>query len=1467
MLSMNTIYLWKGSAKLNVIGFESGNLCKFPTKIGCLGETLVLLDSNYTIWFGTLSLDSSIHFMDSGIKAVDFVCSNNTLYYLSDGGRVFKGHSENLDKWTEVVLFEEGKSCAHGHTTSSQHIFVKSVAAGNMGVLFLSDTGHLWVCGEHPQLDIHKDDEPTKVSFFEGRHITCINSGKDFNVVLTHKRESGVCPTYHEDQKSDDGNAFSAACPQCLSENIISPLSPQTCFDSCPLGLPLTNNTPSPSTPTSKNNTLNSEDRNNDIDNTSSSTEEDSCSLIRDDHSLSEAKEDEDSISVIVEKGDGMGLLHINTESARQFLTRQLSWMSSGGEELLAEVSVPTKIIKQNVSTVASFVYEGVKTVGDKVVTLSRHMSGGSDNNSDSFDDFATDDFNLSHASNTSSVKCEWSCSGGCSEVSDRGTVERLAQILARGARLVKTEVWTWGGVQHGQLGTGDMVKRHRPVVVNQLMWSGVDRVVCGDHHCLAITLAGVCHSWGANEVGQVDSSLQGQDQSSPRSWGRVVDVAAGARHSVLIASDHRLHWIGKYKEEMPEIELPPGQIPLHVLCSGEYSCIIAGSLDSDVASTTDLASEQAFLDEMLTVQLSVLKPLGRRSNLDEVLSNLASRYTDLLHLTAVSVNTMTQGVSSFKLLQEHIDEFLQVYELYLAAVCDMIAMSGFSQMARVLDIPAKLTLIFSDRLPSRKTSPEAILHCAFTHPLNRVSVYKMMLSRGQSSVPAEATKWEEFCERQDTLRKQADSTRLFWESCGRLVDTLRTPGRRLVRESRSHPVNVPNVSRWSSSPWLILLSDTLVHVSGGSHTLHQLDTVWVEALSDTDTVQNSFLITTPEETLTLVAPSANDKVEWLHAIQNTIKTKLNKLQAPSARSATYTFTKHITYKDATYTGRWVTAKMEGQGRLQWADGKVYTGQFHCNLPHGSGRLETPGVSVYEGQWKDGLQNGLGSTKYENGDVYEGYYKDGLASGHGVRKSGSFKSNTATVYVGEWVNGLRQGYGVMDDIFTGEKYLGNWGNNLKNGNGLIVTLEGIYYEGTFVQDVLTGHGVMVFEDGTHYEGELRAAGQFSGKGTLTFNTGDTFEGSLHGTWNEGIKINGTLHKNLPTSTPQQHKNKPSSFGKLCVPPQGKWKAIFRQCWSALGAVEGKGDTQRAWDNIAVALTSHPASQHRHHESLQTIPQFGRTSLDTQSYHNVCAYLNQAFESTHHPLGIALRELTGAFNATYGGRVHLLLLSHAVDELHSIADRLYQLVRLLFPALPLPGRDMQLTDNENLVISLAGILHPILLPRFHSALFELYALYNKAQDDCYWKRLIKWNKQPNSTLLAFLGIDRKFWFGADENQQVWAEHRFSTAVETLQQLKTTFCPLEKLMVIQSTFKQMTEVVRSELGPNYLWTMDELFPVFVFVVVRACISQLGSEIHFVEDFMEPRLANGELGIMITTLKAGYHLILQEKTTIGS
>lgn len=86
------------------------------------------------------------------------------------------------------------------------------------------------------------------------------------------------------------------------------------------------------------------------------------------------------------------------------------------------------------------------------------------------------------------------------------------------------------------------------------------------------------------------------------------------------------------------------------------------------------------------------------------------------------------------------------------------------------------------------------------------------------------------------------------------------------------------------------------------------------------------------------------------------------------------------------------------------------------------------------------------------------------------------------------------------------------------------------------------------------------------------------------------------------------------------------------------------------------------------------------------------------------------------------------------------------------------------------------------------------------------------------------------------------------------------------------------------------MDNLIPVFTFVVVRASVLQLGSEIHFIEDFMESYLENGEFGIMFTTLKvstlseqlnlikytdysvlsfvfqACYYQILQEQINVG-
>ena len=68
-----------------------------------------------------------------------------------------------------------------------------------------------------------------------------------------------------------------------------------------------------------------------------------------------------------------------------------------------------------------------------------------------------------------------------------------------------------------------------------------------------------------------------------------------------------------------------------------------------------------------------------------------------------------------------------------------------------------------------------------------------------------------------------------------------------------------------------------------------------------------------------------------------------------------------------------------------------------------------------------------------------------------------------------------------------------------------------------------------------------------------------------------------------------------------------------------------------------------------------------------------------------------------------------------------------------------------------------------------------------------------------------------------------------------------------------------MVQEYIHADHTWCMDDLFPVFQYVVLRARIHHLGAEISFIEDLMEGHLENGELGIMFTTLKVCRRIII--------
>lgn len=384
--------------------------------------------------------------------------------------------------------------------------------------------------------------------------MSAVACGSNFNVVAVRKTPK----TLKDDTDSEnelEEEVFVNSCPQCLNTVLLSPTS-LTSSDTCPTGLHVQQSSEDHST--------------NSISALSVASKEQEISFAENSkkEQISEVVENGELCAnnpIDSEKEEKRNVIFINTEAARQFLTRQLSWVSSYGsvkEDIpLDNIEKPTRLIKQNVSNVANLVYEGVKNVGGKVVTLSRHMSGSSDINE--FKDDSSEHLELGEeypkpaaTSLALSLRCEefpWSSSTGSSEheLSQQGLNERISTLTRTGNSILSTELWTWGDIQYGQLGTGDIVKRSRPILVAKLSNTGLRKISCGAFHILALTLDGRVFAWGRNNHKQVtlESNVY---QSAPRLFTtklfpneRAKDMAAGSFHS-LVMMHHGLYFIGQ---------------------------------------------------------------------------------------------------------------------------------------------------------------------------------------------------------------------------------------------------------------------------------------------------------------------------------------------------------------------------------------------------------------------------------------------------------------------------------------------------------------------------------------------------------------------------------------------------------------------------------------------------------------------------------------------------------------------------------------------------------------------------------------------------------------------------------------------------------------------------------------------------------------------------------------------------------
>ncbi|KAI5628041.1 alsin, partial [Silurus asotus] len=969
------------------------------------------------------------------------------------------------------------------------------------------------------------------------------------------------------------------------------------------------------------------------------------------------------------------------------------------------------------------------------------------------------------------------------------------------------------------------------------------------------------------------------------------------------------------------------------------------------IATLHEMASaERKFYCLLSTVKNQILHPLLAREGISSCLGQtpmqlfriMAERYSKLRHLIGQHATFLSaflqhrRDVKSLAIFQST-DHFLNTYKKYSSSVGNFLVMGGFQSLVKPSQecLGKKLELVqkLLD-LKEKKVSLNDLLVNLFYMPLQHLHDYSRLLLKLATCFDVDSTeyqmiqdgyyKYETLAQLLNKQRKEVENTYNFWKSLsGKSLESLRRPPRRLVCESSNKGLTLQNAGRFSVN-WFILFNDALVHAQGSipskkffsSYHSYPLATLWVEPISDENVGLFGLKLTTPEESFTLLASSSEEKAKWLKAINQAVEEVLGvgqdsqplnlsssqRAEPPISRTATYMFTKECRFKDATYDGRWLSGKPHGRGTLKWPDGRVYCGTFKNGLEDGFGDCVMPNKSNkydrYKGHWKEGKMHGFGTYWYATGEVYEGSFQENLRHGHGMLSSGRLASFASSVFVGQWVHDKKTGYGVFDNITKGEKYMGMWLEDQRQGTGVVVTQFGLYYEGEFSNNKMQGTGLLLCDDDTFFEGEFSEDWTLNGKGVLSIPNGDSFDGIFLGEWGSELKVSGTFTKLCLYET-EKTESRTFEVGRYAVPSEQKWTAVFEECWNRLGCeTPGVGEKDRAWENIAVILTTSrrqqsnskgalSRSQCKMLESLEMIPQHVGP-VTAEAYDIIRRYLLKACDTPLHPLGWLLETLVTVYRMTYVGvGSNRRLLKQAVEEIQSYLERIFQLIRFLFPGLPeeggfIPDTERKASDSlssstcsnsnqQGWIVSCTTLLLPVLLPRLYPLLFTLYAQESEREEEVYWECVMRLNKQPDLSLLTFLGVPQKFWpvsislLGEIKDVLPSSINAcFATAVETLQQISTTFTPADKLQVIQLTFEDLTQEVQTLLGQDFLWCMDDLFPVFLYIVLRARIRNLGSEVSLIEDFMDPALQHGELGLMFTTLKACYFQIQREKPT---
>lgn len=140
-------------------------------------------------------------------------------------------------------------------------------------------------------------------------------------------------------------------------------------------------------------------------------------------------------------------------------------------------------------------------------------------------------------------------------EISNTDRNNFMLQSKNEGCQLLRTQVWTFGSLNKGLLGTGDHVKRNDSTVLVKLADIGINKICCGSNHAAALSVDGRLFLWGFNNSGQISSNLAIVDQSTPTEFkiiengkenSNILAVACGKVSTIILLNDLTFQILGK---------------------------------------------------------------------------------------------------------------------------------------------------------------------------------------------------------------------------------------------------------------------------------------------------------------------------------------------------------------------------------------------------------------------------------------------------------------------------------------------------------------------------------------------------------------------------------------------------------------------------------------------------------------------------------------------------------------------------------------------------------------------------------------------------------------------------------------------------------------------------------------------------------------------------------------------------------